>query len=39
MSFWEDFWDIFWISKAKELPEAGAVSNEELERIKNRVLV
>jgi hypothetical protein len=39
MSPWENFWDIFWISKAKEPPDAGAVSAEELERIKNRVLV
>lgn len=38
MSFWEAFWDIFWISKTKELPDAGNESSKELERTQSRVL-
>ncbi len=37
MSFWENFWNIFWISKAKELPDAGTESAKELERTQSRV--
>lgn len=39
MSFLEYFWDVFWISKAKEHPDAGTGSAKELERTQSRVLV
>ena len=39
MGPWESSWHIFWISEGKEPLNAGAVSTEELDRTKIRVLV